>query len=150
MKSGRAQSPVEREWSMSGTPAREGSCCPQRDDQVTLLKIGERGVVVGLMGLDLIFQQLVSLGCLPYETTDTELVGMTRRSTISPIKPPSKRIMLGHFAKHMLVSTPGRNRANNTTLSPTICVAAVGGLAGGSTDHRRTGRYQDALSTGFA
>jgi hypothetical protein len=69
---------------MSGTPAREGSCCPQRDDQVTLLKIGERGVVVGLMGLDLIFQRLVALARLPDETTDAELVGMARRFNYIP------------------------------------------------------------------
>jgi hypothetical protein len=69
---------------MSGTPAREGSCCPQRDNQVTLLKIGERGVMVGLMGLDLIFQQLVALDRLPDETTDPELVGMARRFNYFP------------------------------------------------------------------
>lgn len=84
MKSGQAQSPVEREWPMSGISARNGSCCPQRDDQVTLLKIGERGVMVGLMGLDLIFQQLVALARLPDETTDAELVDMARRYNYIP------------------------------------------------------------------
>lgn len=69
---------------MSGTPTRSGPCCPQRDDQVTLLTIGERGVMVGVMGLDLIFQQLVSLGRLPDETTSAELIGMARRFNYIP------------------------------------------------------------------
>jgi hypothetical protein len=69
---------------MSGTLIRDSSCCPQRDDQVTHLKIGERGVVVGLMGLDLIFQQLVALGRLPGDATDAELVGMARRFNYIP------------------------------------------------------------------
>jgi hypothetical protein len=72
------------ETRMSGTPIRDSPCCPQRDDQVTHLKIGERGVVVGLMGLDLIFQQLVALDRLPDEATDAELVGMARRFNYIP------------------------------------------------------------------
>lgn len=69
---------------MSGTPTRGSPCCPQRDDRVTYLKIGERGVVVGLLGLDLIFQQLAALERSPDDTTDAELVGMDRRFNYIP------------------------------------------------------------------
>ncbi len=56
-----------------------GVCCPQRAEGVTLLKIGERGIVVGLTGLDTIFQQLYALGRHLDEVADEELVGMARK-----------------------------------------------------------------------
>lgn len=64
---------------MGDINAGKGACCPQRAEGVTHLKIGERGIVVGLMGLDTVFQQLYTLGRHPDEVTDEELVEMARK-----------------------------------------------------------------------
>jgi len=69
---------------MRGIPGAGSPCCPQRDDRVTLLKIGARGVVVGLMGLEAVFEQLRALGRQPEVTTDAELLGLARRFNYIP------------------------------------------------------------------
>ena len=69
---------------MRGIPGAGSPCCPQRDNEVTLLKIGARGVVVGLMGLEAVFEQLRALGRQPEVTTDAELLGLVRRFNYIP------------------------------------------------------------------
>lgn len=69
---------------MSGYPTGSNPCCPQRDDRVTPLKIGARGIVVGLLGLELVFQQLYTLGRLPEEVSDAELLALARRFNYIP------------------------------------------------------------------
>lgn len=64
-----------------------GACCLPSVDGVTYLKVGSRGVTVGMTGLDKLFQQLWSLtarplwmmGHRPEQATDDELVGMARQ-----------------------------------------------------------------------
>ena len=56
-----------------------GACCPRPADDVTHLRIGKRGVVVGLVGLEVVFAQLYALGRHPDEATDEELVDMARQ-----------------------------------------------------------------------
>jgi len=61
-----------------------GACCLPSVDGVTYLKVGSRGVTVGMTGLDKLFQQLWSLtarplwmmGHRPEQATDDELVGV--------------------------------------------------------------------------
>jgi len=64
---------------MSDINTGKGGCCPQRAEDVTHLKIGEHGIVVGMMGLGVVFQQLYALGHHPDEVIDEELVGMARQ-----------------------------------------------------------------------
>jgi hypothetical protein len=64
---------------MSGIPVNEPCCLPQADG-LTYLKIGPRQIVVGMMGLETIFKQLLSLGRSPEEISDAEIIGMARKS----------------------------------------------------------------------
>jgi hypothetical protein len=64
---------------MSGKPIGEPCCFPQADG-LTHLKVGPRQAVVGMIGLDLIFKQLLALGRLPEEIRDAEIIGMARKS----------------------------------------------------------------------
>ena len=72
---------------MSKKSASTGTCCLPSVEGLTYLKIGPRGYVVGLMGLDKVFQQLDALGRRPDEATDAELVGMARRFNYIPDRP---------------------------------------------------------------
>lgn len=72
---------------MSGINAGGGACCPQRAEGVTHLRIGQRGIVVGLMGLDTVFQQLYALGRHPDEVANEELVEMARTFNYIPNNP---------------------------------------------------------------
>ncbi len=64
---------------MSDINTSKGGCCPQRVEDVTHLKIGERGIVVGMMGLGVVFRQLYEFGHHPDEVTDEELVKLARQ-----------------------------------------------------------------------
>lgn len=72
---------------MNGINVGKGACCPQRAEGVTHLRIGQRGIVVGLLGLDTIFQQLYVLGHGPDEVADEELVEMVRTFNYIPRSP---------------------------------------------------------------
>jgi len=65
---------------MNGIPSGSGACCPPRAEGITYLKVGARSIMVGMQGLETMFQQLRAMGRRPEETTDAELIGMTRRS----------------------------------------------------------------------
>lgn len=65
-------------------------CCPQQDDRVTFLKIGARGTVVGLMGLETVFQQLYTLGRSPEQVSDAELLDLARRFNYIPRQPATE------------------------------------------------------------
>jgi len=69
---------------MRETPSGSGGCCPQGSEEVSHLKIGARGHIVGMMRLETVFQQLYALGRQPDETTDAELISMARRSNYIP------------------------------------------------------------------
>ena len=62
---------------MSSQPMMAGACCPKSDDSVTQLRLRE-GHSVGIMGLNMVFEQLWALGRKPEEATDAELLGMAR------------------------------------------------------------------------
>jgi hypothetical protein len=64
---------------MGKAPADRSVCCLPNSDGVTYLKIGSRGITVGLMGLDRAFEQLFALNGNPEETSDAKLIGMARR-----------------------------------------------------------------------
>ena len=69
---------------MNKTPAGSGACCLPRAEGITYLKIGAGNAVIGVVGLENVFQQLYALGRLPEETTDAELVDMTRKFNYIP------------------------------------------------------------------
>lgn len=62
---------------MSSQPMMTGTCCPKSDDSVTQLRLRE-GHSVGIMGLNMVFEQLLAMGRKPEEATDAELLGMAR------------------------------------------------------------------------
>lgn len=64
---------------MSGNFFGGGTCCLPSVDGVTYLKIGARQIIVGIQGLDTICQQLYSIGRMPEEASDEELIAMARR-----------------------------------------------------------------------
>jgi len=70
---------------MSSQPMMAGACCPKRDDSVTQLSLRE-GHSVGIMGLNMVFEQLLAMEREPEEATDAELLGMARaqRNYITP------------------------------------------------------------------
>jgi hypothetical protein len=68
-------------------PLADGACCLPNVDGVTYLKIGERGITVGLMGLETVFQQLFLMGRQPNEASDEELLGMARQFNYIPQRP---------------------------------------------------------------
>jgi hypothetical protein len=73
---------------MMGKPsASDGACCLPGVDGVTYLKVGQRGVTIGMMNLEMVFKQLLALGRHPEETTDEELLGMARRFNYIPDRP---------------------------------------------------------------
>jgi len=56
-----------------------GVCCLPSVDGVTHLKVGSRGVTVGMTGLDKLFQQLWMMEHRSEQAPDDELVGMARQ-----------------------------------------------------------------------
>lgn len=69
---------------MSEMPPGSGACCLPTVEGITYLKIGPRGAMVGMRGLDAVFEQLYALGRRPDEATDAELVGMARKFNYIP------------------------------------------------------------------
>jgi hypothetical protein len=69
---------------MDKTPAGDGACCLPNREGLTYLKVGPRGVTIGMSNLDAVFEQLFALGHSPEEATDTELLGMARRFNYIP------------------------------------------------------------------
>jgi hypothetical protein len=55
-----------------------GSCCPQGDVNVTQVDLFGDGRTVGLVGLQMVFEQLVILGRQPDDVTADELVAMVK------------------------------------------------------------------------
>ena len=72
---------------MDKTPSGDGTCCLPNGEGLTYLKVGPRGVTIGMMNLDAAFKQLYATGCRPEEITDTELLGMARRFNYIPDRP---------------------------------------------------------------
>ena len=72
---------------MDKTPSGDGACCLPNVDGVTYLKVGPRGITIGMMNLDAVFQQLVAMGRRPEETTDEELLSLARRFNYIPAAP---------------------------------------------------------------
>lgn len=72
---------------MSQTRFGNGACCPPQTEGLTYLKVGARGVVVGMMNLDGVFKQLLAVGRRPEEATDAELLGMARKFNHIPDRP---------------------------------------------------------------
>lgn len=64
---------------MSSIPNKEPCCLPQADG-LTYLKIGPGQIVVGMIGLETIFKQLLIWGRSPEEIGDAEIIGMARKS----------------------------------------------------------------------
>lgn len=75
---------------MSRIPLWDSPCCPPQGDRVTWLTIGARKTVVGLVGLETVFQQLYALGRSPTEVSDAELIGMVRRFNYIPRQPDTE------------------------------------------------------------
>jgi hypothetical protein len=69
---------------MDKTPSGDGACCLPNGEGLTYLKVGPRGVTVGMMNLDAGFKQLLAMGRRPEEATDAELLGMARRFNYIP------------------------------------------------------------------
>lgn len=65
---------------MSQRPMGGGACCPPAVSGVTYLRIGPKKTLVGIQGLDTVFQQLLAMGRKPDEVSDGELVDMARKS----------------------------------------------------------------------
>ena len=64
---------------MDKTPSGDGACCLPNGEGLTYLRVGSRGVTIGMMNLDAVFQQLVAMGRRPEEAADEELLDMARR-----------------------------------------------------------------------
>jgi hypothetical protein len=72
---------------MDKTPSGDEACClPNRED-LTYLKVGPRGVTIGMMNLDAVFKQLFAMDRHPEEATDAELLGMARPFNYIPDRP---------------------------------------------------------------
>ena len=69
---------------MNKTPSGEGVCCLPNGEGLTYLKVGPRGVTIGMMNLDTAFKQLFAMGHRSEEVTDPELLGMARRFNYIP------------------------------------------------------------------
>lgn len=65
-------------------PTGDGACCLPNATGITYIKIGARQVVVGMRGLDVVFEQLALLQRKPEETSDRELVDMAGRYNYIP------------------------------------------------------------------
>jgi hypothetical protein len=72
---------------MDKTPPGDGACCPPNGDGLTYLKVGPRGVTIGMMNLDAAFKQLFARGHRSEDVTDPELLGMARRFNYIPNQP---------------------------------------------------------------
>jgi hypothetical protein len=72
---------------MDKTPAGDGACCLPNSAGLTYLKVGPRGMTIGMLNLDAVFKQLFALGRHPEEATDAELLGMARRFNYIPDRP---------------------------------------------------------------
>jgi hypothetical protein len=72
---------------MDKTPSGDGACCLPNGAGLTYLRVGPRGVTIGMLNLDAVFKQLFALGHRPEETTDAELLGMARRFNYIPDRP---------------------------------------------------------------
>ncbi len=72
---------------MDKTPSGDGACCLPNVDGVTYLKVGPRSTTIGMMNLDAVFKQLLSLGRRPDEATDVELLSLARRFNYIPAGP---------------------------------------------------------------
>ncbi|MGB9521900.1 MAG: hypothetical protein ACPL6F_03990 [Anaerolineales bacterium] len=62
----------------------DGACCLPKSNEVTYIKIGARQIVVGMRGLDIIFQQLALLQRNPEDASDRELVDLAGRYNYIP------------------------------------------------------------------
>lgn len=69
---------------MSRIYSGSGACCLPQVEGVTYLQVGPNKVILGMMGLETVFQQLQAIGRRPDETADTELVGMARKFNYIP------------------------------------------------------------------
>jgi hypothetical protein len=69
---------------MDKTPSGNGACCLPNREGLTYLRVGPRGVTIGMLNLDAVFKQLFALGRRPEEVADTELLGMARRFNYIP------------------------------------------------------------------
>src|SRR5512137_1887729 len=83
---GRLRLATER-VAMDKTPSGDGACCLPNGEGLTYLKVGSRGVTIGMMNLDAAFRQLLAMDRRPDEATDTELLGMARRFNYIPNRP---------------------------------------------------------------
>ena len=72
---------------MDKTSAGDKACCLPNGEGLTYLKVGPRGVTIGMMNLDAAFKQLFAVGRRPEEFTDTELLGIARRFNYIPNRP---------------------------------------------------------------
>ncbi len=72
---------------MDKTPSGDEACCLPNVDGVTYLKVGPRGIAIGMMNLDAVFKQSLSLGRRPEEITDEELLSLARRFNYIPAGP---------------------------------------------------------------
>ncbi|MGB9641349.1 MAG: hypothetical protein ACPL4H_10585 [Anaerolineales bacterium] len=62
----------------------DGACCLPQSNEVTYIKIGVHQIVVGMRGLDIIFQQLALLKRKPEEASVRELVDLAGRYNYIP------------------------------------------------------------------
>ncbi len=72
---------------MGKTPSGEGACCLPNSEGLTYLKVGPRGITIGMMNLDVVFKQSLALGRRPDEITDEELLSSARRFNYIPAGP---------------------------------------------------------------
>ena len=72
---------------MDKTPSGDGACCLPNREGLTYLRVGPRGVTIGMLNLAAVFEQLFALGRRPEEATDAELLGMARRFNYIPDRP---------------------------------------------------------------
>lgn len=63
---------------MKEKPVMTGACCPKNAPGVTQLELGDDGHSVGIRGLDIVFEQLLTSGQRPHEIPDGELVDKVR------------------------------------------------------------------------
>ncbi len=69
---------------MTDQPSSSESCCLPRVGGVTYLKIGSEQHVVGMVGVQAMYEQLRTRNCSPEDVTDAELIAMARRSNYIP------------------------------------------------------------------
>jgi hypothetical protein len=69
---------------LNQSPSGIEPCCLPSVDGVTYIKVGSRGVTIGMLGLDKVFLQLLEMNRHPDQVTDTELVGMARKFNYIP------------------------------------------------------------------